>query len=400
MRYISALAALITLFFSSYSYSDQIPEEDVSKARLTLGPDRWIQFHYFLQTNFNYTKLDSDKSYDFQIRKSRIVLNGQVASNVDFFMQTEDLKPGNSSDDSETDNNTDGANKLYTHDAFIRVKLDRAFQVYGGLLAIPLTRNNLSSEATSLCATENSHLSVLSNYSNNGRDAGVMIRGILFTRGLEYRAGVFQGYSRDAKGVSGRNSSDSPRLSGRISWNAFENEDDESYFYSENYLGKKNILNFGAGIDYQRKVCPTEEGTFKDYLAFSADASVDLSFASSSVLTLQGGFVMSTNNPADGLGDLDGDGNIDTVPLYKKFSVLHAQAGFLAFGKIQPVARFSYRKNEMEDEKTVKYMTLSGGMNYFINSHYAAVKLLYTHPLKDSVDKDGKKLDLSLQIYM
>ena len=217
MRYLLTLTALMSIFFRSYSYSNQIPEEDVSKARLTLGPDRWIQLHYFLQTNFNYGKLDSKNSYDFQIRKSRIVLNGQVAPKVDFFFQTDDLKAGNSSDKSTTDNDTDGANHLFTQDAFARLTVSRGFQIMAGLLTVPLTRINLSSQATTLCAIEDPNLEVMSNYSNNGRDAGVMLRGLFGTRAFEYRLGVFDGYSRDAKNANGRNGSDSPRLSARIS---------------------------------------------------------------------------------------------------------------------------------------------------------------------------------------
>ncbi len=396
MRYLLALTALMSIFFSSYSYSNQIPEEDVSKARLTLGPDRWIQLHYFLQTNFNYGKLDSENSYDFQIRRSRIILNGQVAPKVDFFFQTDDLKAGNSSDKSKTDNDTDGANHIFTQDAFARLTVNRGFQIMAGLLTVPLTRTNLSSQATTLCAIEDSNLSVMSNYSNNGRDAGVMLRGLFGTRAFEYRLGVFDGYSRGAKDVKGRNNSDSPRLSARISWNALENEDDESYFYSENYLGKRNVLAFGVGVDFQNKVYPTSSGEFKNYFAWSLDTAVDVNMSSATVLTMQGGIIMGSNNPGEGLPD---DETI-IVPLYDEYMTIHAQAGMLFFQQVQPVMRYSYRKNTLNGGGTETLSNLAFGVNFFINSHYAAIKTLYSHPLKDSIDKDSKRLDLSFQIYM
>ena len=396
MRYLLALTALMSIFFSSYSYSNQIPEEDVSKARLTLGPDRWIQLHYFLQTNFNYGKLDSKNSYDFQIRRSRVVLNGQAASNVDFFFQTDDLKAGNSSDTSETDNDDNGANHLFTQDAFARLTVNRGFQIMAGLLTVPLTRTNLSSQATTLCAIEDSNLSVMSNYSNNGRDAGVMLRGLFGTRAFEYRLGIFDGYSRGAKDVKGRNNSDSPRLSARISWNALENEDDESYFYSENYLGKRNVLAFGVGVDFQNKVYPTSSGKFKNYFAWSLDTAVDVNMSSATVLTMQGGIIMGSNSPGEGLSD---DETI-IVPLYDEFLTIYGQAGMLFFQQVQPVMRFSYRKNTLNEGGSETLSSLSFGMNFFINSHHAAIKTLYSHPFKDSVDKDGKRFDISFQIYM
>lgn len=396
MRYLLALTALMSIFFSSYSYSNQIPEEDVSKARLTLGPDRWIQLHYFLQTNFNYEKLHSENSYDFQIRRSRIILNGQVASNVDFFFQTDDLKAGNSSDKSETDNDSDGANHIFTQDAFARLTVNRGFQIMAGLLTVPITRLNLSSQATTLCATEDSNLSVLSNYSNNGRDAGVMLRGLFGTRAFEYRIGVFDGYSRSAKDATGRNNSDSPRLSGRISWNALENEDDESYFYSENYLGRRNVLAFGVGADFQNKVYPTSSGNFKNYFAWSADVAVDVNTSSATAIVMQGGIIMGSNSPGEGLSD---DETI-LVPLYDEFLTFYGQAGMLFFQQVQPVMRFSYRKNTLNGGGTETLSHLAFGFNFFINSHYAAIKTLYSHPLKDSVDKEGKRFDLSFQIYM
>jgi hypothetical protein len=388
MRFFSILVAAFML--ATPLFADQAPEEDVSKARLLLGPDRWLQFHYFLQTNINVSDVDGTWENDFQITRSRLILNGQVAPTVDFFMQTQDFRIGNSSADSKTDNTSTGESRMYASDAYVRFAPDRAFQVYAGLLAIPYLRMNIQSDATALCAIQDDLFSLMDNYSTDGRDAGVMLRGTIFSRPLEYRIGVFEGLSRDK--ASGRNPDDMPRFTGRLQWMVLPGDEEPGYFVSENYLGKRNIISIGVGADYQAKVCQKDDGSYKDYMGFAGDIAVDLGVTYGVAFALQGGFVMNIGNPGEGLNDA---GTLD----YDKLMLFYGQTGVLFFGKVQPVARFAYRKNTVDSGDST-FGNIAGGVNFFINGHHAAIKTLYTHPMFDSAGRDGEqRVDISTQIY-
>lgn len=389
MRFFSILLAAFIV--ATPAFADQVPEEDVSKARLLLGPDRWIQFHYFLQTNLNVADVDGTWENDFQVTRSRLILNGQVAPTVDFFMQTQDFRIGNSSEDSTTDNTKTGENNMYASDAYVRFSPDRAFQVYAGLLAVPYLRMNIQSDATSLCAVQEDLLNVMDNYSTDGRDAGVMLRGSMFNRPLEYRIGVFEGLSRDR--ATGRNPDDMPRISGRLQWTVLPDDEEPGYFVSENYLGKRNIISIGLGGDYQQKVCRKDDGSYKDYVGFGGDVAVDLGITYGVAFAVQAGFAMNIGNPGEGL---NGSGTLD----YDELVLFYGQTGVLFFGKVQPVARFVYRKNTVDSGDST-FGNIAGGVNFFINGHHAAIKTLYTHPLNDSVGIDGEqRVDISAQIYL
>lgn len=396
------LSVLVFMFSSINVFAVQSPEEDVSKARLLLGPNRWVQLHYFLQTGFssektwdseNETDEDEYRSKDFFVKRSRVILNGQISKEVFFFFQSDDLKAGASSSDDTEENNTPGSNNVFTQDAYLQLKFADQFQIYAGLLALPFSRQNNQSAATTLGTDLNSLMLPLNNYSNNGRDTGFLFRGLLFNKILEYRLGAFRGLDRKyiADG-NVRNEDDYPRVSGRLQLNFLEKE--EGFFYSGNYLGKRSIVALGAAFDYQKDVY-LEDDTYEDYLAWTVDLAFDLAISGGNSATVQAGVFKSDKNPAEGLvsGDLK----------YNKLYGWYAQAGTLIFGKVQPFAKYIFRRNrDYDGGGSQKYQQVAAGLNYFIHEHHANVKFEYVYPFgDDSKDFPGEeKGTLQLQVYM
>ncbi|HOF14431.1 MAG TPA: hypothetical protein PLN01_08935, partial [Spirochaetota bacterium] len=68
-----------------------------SIAKLTLGDDQFIELHYLLQVQAYSLQKEGatatgDEDYwskDTKLRRSRIIVKGQAAQNVEFFMETD-----------------------------------------------------------------------------------------------------------------------------------------------------------------------------------------------------------------------------------------------------------------------------------------------------------------------
>lgn len=374
-------------------------EEDVTKARIIMGNDQWLQPHFFLQTGFSSaktwdesageTKSRANYSKDFYIRACRIILNGQFAPNVYFYFASEDLNAGKSAEDDSNVNSGTGKNNMYTQDAYIKFMPARAFQVYAGLLTVPLTRVNIQSDATLLGVEPVPVMNTMNGFSNNGRDTGLMLRGVVPY--LEYRLGAYRGLGRKVEKDSNgnpettRNYSNFPRLSARIAMNGSDNDD--GYFLSENYLGKRLVFSLGGGVDYQKNVNQND-----DYLAFAADIAVDMpvnmfSLFGMSAFQLQGGFLKVQKYPND----------ID--PQIRRSTSFFAEAAVLLHDTIQPMARFSYRDEKGTGSKS--YKTITGGFGYFINGHRANIKLGVDIPIGSNKNyADQLKGTLQFQGYL
>ncbi|MCU0822990.1 MAG: hypothetical protein MUC95_11065, partial [Spirochaetes bacterium] len=272
-------------------------------AKLTLGENLNIELHYLLQVQGNMAETwgagtadDKEREYyskDFQVRRSRIILKGQVAENLTFFMETDDIRIGNqgkgtsyagdsgtwtdsatTEDDSHKHTASDKQG-LFTQDAFLSYKVMDEFQVAAGQILLPFMHSNRASGAQIFGVDYNSAIIPLATTTNNWRDTGVEFRGLLMNGLIDYRAGIFQGVqsSFDATDRSKDiNPNDSLRYCGRAQINLKDAESE--FFYSENYLGKKDIISFGVGIDRQASLVRDDEGELADYMAWTADITV------------------------------------------------------------------------------------------------------------------------------
>ena len=102
--------------------------------------------------------------------------------------------------------------------------------------------HNMQSAVSLLGVDYNVGTVVLAN-GNVWRDTGIMLHGLVFKGILDYRVGIYKGADKRP---------DVPRIVGRFQINIFDAE--TGFFYSGNYLGKKKILSFGAGIDWNRSL--------------------------------------------------------------------------------------------------------------------------------------------------
>jgi hypothetical protein len=396
-RNIKACLILLVLIFAAMP----AVAEEQGFPKISYGEDKWIALHFFLQAQMysqnNYIAGESENdavwSKGFQLRRSRIILNGQVNKKVEFFYQTDDIfvghqGPGSQYSTKENSTSDRDIKGIYTQDAYINYKLANEFEAAVGLICLPFMHHNRESAVSQLGVDYNSAIIPLNGTTNEWRDTGVEFRGLV-SRIFDYKFGVFRGYPKDAKSASADDDAKNdnwPRFCGRIQLNFLDPE--TGFFYSGNYLGKKNIFSIGAGADFQRHVPGNSGGS--TYFAFTGDATIDYKISDEFVIALQGAYVHVANKP---------ESSVSTESGY------FAQLGVLYMEQIQPVIKYQYWDGEItltngKKAKNVSYMTF--GLNYFIEGNNANIKAEYQNPMgKDNKAASGeKKATLQCQIFI
>jgi hypothetical protein len=213
---------------------------------------------------------------NFKLRRVRLILAGQVAKNVTFFMQTDNPNMGITTGTSTKALNTGfliqdafGEWRVFGSDAFI---LD-----FGKMLA-PFTRNSLQSTSSHLALDGGTWTFLQSAplQADAGRDLGLQFKSYLVDDHLEIRAGLFDGLRAATTPASTSGSRNPYRFTGRIVYNFFDTE--KGYVPVGTNLGKKKIVAIGGGYDTQGGFTSPSTATLpsgKGYKAYGGDFMVD-----------------------------------------------------------------------------------------------------------------------------
>ncbi|WP_457643564.1 porin [Persephonella sp.] len=306
---------------------------------------------------------------DFYIRRARILFGGTINRYVDFFVETDNPNMGkNYNNDSRT----------YIQDAWIRFKFAEEFKVVLGQILLPFSHNNATG-ATSLLGLDYNITVVKFPQTSHfvWRDYGAEVMGLvkLPTGSLDYRIGMFDGAKTVQNGTVYINKDNNPRITGRLQYNLF---DSEGFYYKGTYLGKKKIVSFGAGIDYQKDAAADNYATptvVDDYKAWTIDMFIDYPLASGDVATFEAGYINydygNTGNPNDG-------------------DAIYAQCGYLinkqiGIGKLEPTFRYQNFDSSVNGYDVTDYYF---GLAYWIDGFRANVKAEYMLDDRDGTDHD------------
>ena len=431
-RFTVLLAMLAVALFTMPVFA-----QDAGVPKLTYGPNQWLQVHFLLQAQYQSAAIwdadrpayaedetDSDATWDstFKIRRARIILSGQVAQNVSFFVETDDYNRGGRGNAGAAGGTGEGT---FIQDAYVDFTIAPEFKIAMGMILLPFMHHNRQSAVSLLGVDYN--VDVVKFMNNKvWRDTGIEFRGLLAGGVIDYRIGVFQGQERelDVENEAGTdrvghlNGNAAPRFVGRIQLNLMDAED--GFFYSGNYLGKKKIVSFGGGIDYQSNAGidydyqTSTPNKIDDYFAWTLDFTVDYPFAPGTVLALQGAYVHIDNRWSRTTKTRIHGTALESYYDYDYYGEEYGyfvQAGLLLMNTIQPVIKYSTwvnkNKNAIGDD-TSTYLTF--GLNYFISGHNANIKIEYRHPLGedesrspsvDQIDTSGQQqVTLQAQIFI
>jgi hypothetical protein len=271
------------------------------------------------------------------LRRARFIAGGKINDKLSFFLDTDSPNLGKAQADG-----TKTAEKVYLQDVILTYKFRDEFMIDGGMLLVSGSHNSMQGAAGLLPVDYGPYAFQASAPTDSkvGRDYGAQVRGYLFKKHFEYRAGVYQG----KRGVT---SKEPFRYATRLVWYPFEAE--TGFFYTGTTLGKKRILAFGFGTDNQ-----------SNYHSQSADIFYDQPVNKGDGITLQADY---THN--------DGD---DTFTTMKPQHVWTAEASYYFHkAKIGPFMQLSELRYAVDAGNNMsKYQ---GGIAFWPQGHKFNIKL-------------------------
>jgi hypothetical protein len=334
------------------------------QAAIKVGDDVTIRFGTLLQGWGDWTQDPVTEGYaqNLYLRRVRLLVGGQVARNITFFIETDNPNLGR----------TPKAlgSGFIVQDALAEVKLSDPLTISAGLMFVPFCRNCIQSAATllSLDYSVFSFLATPATQSSVGRDVGFQAKGYFNGNRIEYRVGAFQGF----RATGARNPL---RAVGRLQVNLLDAET-PGIFYTGTYLGTKRVLAIGGGVDAQA-------GPGDNYRAWTVDAFLDYPLGDSVSLTAQVDYF-----------DYDGG---DTFTTLTEQTAIFAEAG-LYFKPLRLLPFVRYETQNLDPAAAVDNVRYQAGLTYFISGHNANLKVAYSR-LDPESGNSSNQFTTQLQLF-
>jgi hypothetical protein len=304
----------------------------------------------------------------------RLLVGGQVARNVSFFVETDNPNLGRALGATGKSLGTG----FIVQDALAEVKFSDPLTLSAGLMFVPFCRNCIQSAATllSLDYSSWSFLATPATQSSVGRDVGFQAKGYLGGNRFEYRVGAFQGFRQPPAGT--QPASRNPlRLTGRVQLNLLEPEP-QGIFYTGTYLGTRRVLAIGGGFD-------TQAGPGDNYRALAVDAFLDYPLADSISITAQADYFMY-------------DGG-QTFAAIAEQNAIFVEAGlYFRPLRIMPFVKFETQSFDVTTNlDNTRYQV---GLTYYRAGHNANLKLAYSRLDPDAANVNStNQLTAQLQLF-
>lgn len=334
---------------------------------------------------------------EFFLRRTRLILSGQVTKWLSFFVDTDMPNWGRG--------NSWGSPNFVIQDAFMTFKVVDEFMVDGGLIIAPFSRHGYQSAASLLALDYHSDLIKYPiDATNLWRDAGAQIRGYIFKNRLQYRLAIMNGSKNDAlqKDMNGKavvltNPKDYPRVTAHLRYNIFGTETDP--FCKGIYFSPKPILSLGMSFDYQQDAGLERAATFRkdpagrdtdeidtpgelgEYMAVAADVFAEVPFLGEDhEIIVQAAFYRYWQGAASKASGLGVFGELGYR--YKSFS---------------PVFGFDYFKSDIAGQDL---MVIHGGLVWWASKHNANIKVEASVRKQGDLDVAPFYTTLTLQAQM
>ncbi len=300
---------------------------------------------------------------NLMVRRARFLLGGQLAKNVFLFWETENSRLGAANAAGVKTMNTG----FQTLDAVVEWRLSKPFNLAGGLVRVPTSRDGLESATNEFTIDFNSYAFTATGVlgGNAGRDTGILARGYFLKDRFEYRAGVFSG-------VRQAGSRNALRKIARVQYNFFDTEVYNLPSYSGSNFGTKKILAIGTAYDTQLSYKGTTADIFGDFPTKFGSALGTVTWQK-----LDGGQTFRTTL---------GESRIITVDgglFFKKF-------------KAGPWARYENRNFEVANNRDEKKVLV--GVNYYPYGNNFNIKTAFAR-ITPAVGRNMNQFVIQLQAF-
>jgi hypothetical protein len=288
-RPILALALLVTPV-ASYAIKVPIPIEGV-----TLNVN--VQLQAQLLANENGNADGSGWSADVFVRRTRLLLNGDVGPNFSYLLQLDNANFGKYGNYS---------GRALVQDAWVGwaptgISGPNVVFIDAGILLIPISHHLLESTTNFITADVHTDSFRLSGNQFPGlRETGVQVRGWWFDKKVGFRGGIYEGTR--AINVAGADRKSLPQLAGFVNLDILGSEEG-GWLYGAYKWGKDPILSIGLSGLYQslavtKPVLPASAQSFTDQKMGSTDVYLDWPMTEASELVFEATAYLSRNGAA------------------------------------------------------------------------------------------------------
>ena len=268
-----------------------------------------LNLSFQLQTQFqmqeNGAPNGNGNSYDIFIRRSRVLINGDIGPNFTYLIQFDNPNYGKKGNFQA---------RAYMQDAWVGwaptgLTGPNVFFIDAGLLLLPISHNLLSS--TTNYVTADNHSDAFRGLNGGAlpgfRSTGVQVRGWAFNKKVGFRGGVYEGLrpagTTPANAAIAPNAN--PQIAGFVNFDLIGSEEG-GWLYGAYKWGKDPILSVGASGLYQSKVLVNAAtSSLSDQQLISVDSYLNLPMTEAAELVAEVNLYFNrngSNSASTGLG--------------------------------------------------------------------------------------------------
>ncbi len=304
--------ALATLLIPAAAYAVKIP---IPVEGATLNLSFQLQAQSLMQENG--APNGTDNSYDFFIRRSRIIVNGDISQNFSYFVQV--------------DNPNFGKYGNYTGRAIVQdawvgwaptgITGGTVLYIDAGILLVPFSHTGL--ESTTNFVTADISLDTFRMPGNAlpaFRDTGIQLRGWALNKKIGFRGGFYEGYQPATPALGGApanattpagalcatatpgscvNPKRNPAIRGFVNFDIIGSEEG-GWLYGAYKWGKEPILSVNVAGSYQSQAIKTPFGDLTDHRYISAGMYLNLPMTEQAELVLEATGTLNGNGSGSG----------------------------------------------------------------------------------------------------
>lgn len=298
---------------------------------------------------------DGGPSFDFFLRRVRLMVWGSVTPQLSFFIDTDqpDLGKGGRFDSS-----------MFIQDAFISYAFSPAVKIDAGMMLVPFARHTIEG-AIGLHALDYHGQLIRLPAGKIFRDTGVQVRGMLLDDRLHYRLGIFEGVRATPPPAMPAtppppplNEHGLPRLTAQLRYNLMGTEPD--FFLKGIYFSPTPLISFGIGADMQPAAVYVinADATVSTaaYFAMSFDAFAEYPLSADDEIVAKANFFYYA----------DGWNNLTTPTTMTNGGFGFFIEGGYRYGWIEPLVYFEYLRG---GDNTLELVSPHVGANAWLTQH-------------------------------
>jgi len=364
-HFVELLAALLLLVpAASYAVSVPLPIDGA-----TLNVSLQLQTQFLV--NQAGTPDGTGSSYDVFVRRSRVLINGDINQSFSYLVQIDNPNFGKFG-------NFTG--RAIVQDAWIGwaptgIQGGTVLYIDAGILLIPISHHLL--ESTTYFVTADAQVDAF-RFPGNAfpafRDTGVQVRGWALDKKIGFRGGIYQGYApiTQAAGACASGGAGcitprrNPALGGFVNFDVVGSEEG-GWIYGAYKWGTDPILSLGVAANYQSLALKNAFGSLTDQRLLAWDLYLDLPSGSRTELVSEATVYLNGNgtgsaNTGTGISASLGYrfGFIAPYVAYDYFQSAGCDAGSLSAGKLATC-------NDTVD--TADSRNFKAGVNLFFNKN-------------------------------